>query len=163
MMEWYEIEHWRAVDDKFHAKYEFKPSPSIFAKAIRPRDETVVFKEYIILNVWPYEENGDLAQEYLDGEAWTKSLFLRFFGEEMYALDWHHEYYRFLVNSEYSRGEFGEWCVPFLPNGDYYFFLNMDMSLAWLGHPWRKTVTVVGEALVAYIETHGCPFLENSV
>ncbi|EUJ51046.1 DUF2716 domain-containing protein [Paenilisteria rocourtiae] len=160
MMRWYEIEHYRAVDDKFHARYKFKPSPSIFAKAIKPRDKAVVFKEYKIRKMLTFEENDGLTQAYLDGENWTKDLFLRFFGEEMYALDWYHVSYRFLVDSEYSRGEFGEWCVPFLPDGDYYFFLNMDMSLAWLGHPWRNTVTVVGAELVSFIEENGCPFLE---
>lgn len=160
MMEWYEIEHWRAVNEKFHARYNFQPSCSIFAKASEPRDSNVVFKEYKIVVKRTYTENDDLEQAYFDGEKWTKELFLRFFGEEMYALDWYHDYYRFLVNTEYPRGEFGEWYVPYLPDGDYYFFLNMDMSLAWLGHPWRNTVTVVGAELVAYIEENGWPFLE---
>ncbi|EUJ32670.1 hypothetical protein PCORN_01815 [Listeria cornellensis FSL F6-0969] len=158
-MEWYEIEHWRAVDDKFCAQYNFRPSCSIFAKAIEPRDSNVVFKEYkIVAN--RYTGNDDLEKTYFDGEKWTKDLFLRFFGEEMYALDWYNENYRFLVDTEYPRGEYDEWYVPYLPDGDYYFFLNMDMSLAWLGHPWRNTVTVVGAELVAYIEENGCPFLE---
>ncbi|MBC6314482.1 DUF2716 domain-containing protein [Listeria grandensis] len=157
-MEWYEIEHVRAVDDKFRAKYAFKPSSSIFARPIIPNDANVVFKEYKILSHRTYEEEAE--REYFEGEAWTKRLFLRFFGEEMYALDWYHEAYRFLVDSEYPRGEFGDWYVPYLPDGDYYFFLNMEMDLAWLSHPWRKTVTVVGAELVDYIETNGCPFLK---
>lgn len=159
-MQWYEIEYQDAVWDKFDRRYVFKPSPSIFAKAIKPRDKDVIFKEYTIFNGWPYDDDEGLTQAYLDGEVWTKQFFVRFFGEEMYALDWNHSCYRFLVDTEYPRGEFGEWQVPFLPNGDYYFFLNADMSLAWLGHPWRNTVTVVGAELVAYIEKNDCPFLK---
>ena len=72
-------------------------------------------------------------------------------GERMYALDWQHDSYDFDPRLEMDRDEsFGEWIIPIFPNGDYYIFLTKDFSNIWFGHPWEKTITLIGDELIKY-------------
>jgi hypothetical protein len=39
--------------------------------------------------------------------------------------------------------------VPsFVPDGDYYIFLTKDFQNVWFGHPWEKTITLIGDKLI---------------
>ena len=38
--------------------------------------------------------------------------------------------------------------MPVYPDGDYFAFLSEDFSEGTFGHPWEKTICVLGERLV---------------
>ncbi|GAB3774366.1 hypothetical protein GCM10027600_36810 [Nocardioides ginsengisegetis] len=39
--------------------------------------------------------------------------------------------------------------MPVYPDGDYYAFLTSDFTEGTFGHPWEKTLCVIGEGLGA--------------
>jgi hypothetical protein len=69
-------------------------------------------------------------------------------GDRLYALDWQHECYDFDPRMQPDRNDFDEWIVPALPNGDYYIFLTKDFNNVWFGHPWERTITLIGDDIV---------------
>ena len=71
-------------------------------------------------------------------------------GERIYALDYMHQCYDFDPRQEIERDEFNEWIVPIYPNGDYYIFLTKDFNNIWFGHPWEKTITLLGKDIVGH-------------
>jgi hypothetical protein len=48
--------------------------------------------------------------------------------------------------------------VSFIPDGDYYIFITKDFGNIWFGHPWEKTVTVIGDRLIKAVKARQ-PFL----
>ena len=68
--------------------------------------------------------------------------------EYILALDWQHECYWVNPHLEFLKDQFGEWTVPIVPNGDYYFFIQKDFKWGLLGHPWEKSITIFGETLI---------------
>jgi hypothetical protein len=34
--------------------------------------------------------------------------------------------------------------ISFIPDGEYYIFISKDHQNVWFGHPWEKTVTLIG-------------------
>ncbi len=67
-------------------------------------------------------------------------------GQRMYALDWHHEAY--LYDPRHPE----EPKIGFIPDGDYYFFIEENFAFGYLGHPWREEVWVYGARLIEKIE-----------
>ncbi|MDR7250575.1 hypothetical protein J2W41_003356 [Bacillus pumilus] len=72
----------------------------------------------------------------------------------MLALDWQHECYWITPYGSFEKDEFGDWAVPVLPNGDYYFFLSKEMHWGLLGHPWEQSITIFGEGLIDSFTRH---------
>ena len=80
--------------------------------------------------------------------------------EWMYALDWHHSYFRYdprlpvtehshwVEDERYMGGGYDAWFPDFYPDGDYYFFVQRDLKWGWLGHPWRREIWLFGAPLV---------------
>ncbi|KZB87633.1 DUF2716 domain-containing protein [Amycolatopsis regifaucium] len=64
--------------------------------------------------------------------------------DELYALDWHHDAYRFPTAAE-------DWPLSPFPDGDYYIYLTPDFRLGTFGHPWEYTLCVFGDELVTAI------------
>lgn len=75
---------------------------------------------------------------------------------EMYALNWQHDCFLYDPREEIP---FGYWFYDatrncnvyfpsYYPDGDFYFFASLDWSIGLYGHPWRKEMIVVGEALI---------------
>nr|MDH3176160.1 DUF2716 domain-containing protein [Bacillus pumilus] len=84
-------------------------------------------------------------------------LFFRSLSEQTnicLALDWQHECYWITPYGSFEKDEFGEWTVPVLPNGDYYFFLSKEMHWGLLGHPWEQSITIFGEGLIDSFTRH---------
>jgi hypothetical protein len=50
----------------------------------------------------------------------------------------------FRPHQQAMRGDW-QWPVEVYPNGDYYVFLNEDMTAGTFGHPWGPTLCVFGE------------------
>jgi hypothetical protein len=67
---------------------------------------------------------------------------------EMTVLDWQHPAYRFDPSQQALTWR-PDWAVPVYPNGDYYIFVNADMSEGTFGHPWEQTLCVMGPRLTA--------------
>jgi hypothetical protein len=74
-------------------------------------------------------------------------------GEEIYALDWRHECYYYDPRKLSVHGMLDDGSsipkISFIPDGDYYIFVTKDFENIWFGHPWEKTITVLGDKLIA--------------
>ena len=83
--------------------------------------------------------------------------------EWMYALDWHHSYFRYdprrpvtehdhwVEDERYGGvlgGGYNAYFPEFYPDGDYYFFVQRDLKWGYLGHPWRREIWLFGAPLV---------------
>ena len=47
--------------------------------------------------------------------------------------------------------------ISFVPDGDYYIFISRDLQNVWFGHPWEKSITVIGEKLISAGVRNGLP------
>jgi hypothetical protein len=78
-------------------------------------------------------------------------------GEEIYALDWQHDCYYFdprkLSASDMLYDDSSVTNISFIPDGDYYIFLAKDFENIWFGHPWEKTITVIGDRLIDAVKS----------
>jgi hypothetical protein len=82
--------------------------------------------------------------------------------ELIYALDWQHECF-YLDPRKLTPGLMIDYVtsstvVSFIPDGDYYIFITKDFENIWFGHPWEKTVTVIGDRLIKAVKARQ-PFL----
>ena len=73
--------------------------------------------------------------------------------EEIIVLDWQHQC--FYVNPKNIKGdtmlpdENTSIMFPsFIPDGEYYIFITKDFENIWFGHPWEKTITIIGDKLI---------------
>lgn len=66
--------------------------------------------------------------------------------EELVVLDWQHPCYRFSPHRQALNN--AEWPVSIFPIGDYYAFLNHDLSMGTFGHPWEQTLCVFGTPMI---------------
>ena len=94
-----------------------------------------------------------------------------------YALDWHHEGYRYdprrplevrsfwVEDARYQHGGYNAYFPGPYPDGDYHFYLQRDLNWGYLGHPWRRELWLFGapliDALSAPLETLGFPVKEK--
>ncbi|MGF9891181.1 DUF2716 domain-containing protein [Priestia megaterium] len=128
---------------RIYKEFKFKPSISKFPSFKVPSpfityDISHLFGEAIDLNLY------DLIEE----EALNAFKDNTLANEYILALDWQHECYWVNPHLEFHKDEFGEWMVPVVPNGDYYFFIQKDFKWGLLGHPWEKSITIFGETLI---------------
>lgn len=82
-------------------------------------------------------------------------------GEVIYALDWQHEgfYYdpRELRVDGLLDNESSIPVISFIPDGDYYIFITKNLQNVWFGHPWERSITLIGETLISAAAEHGLP------
>jgi hypothetical protein len=136
--------------DKFYADFSFRPSVS-------PTD-------------WPSIKTTkpnikiDIADFWGDGYSETKWTSLIKKGiscfttisnpqDEIIVLDWQHECFyvnpRQITTDTMLPNDQTNSLVPsFVPDGDYYIFLTKDFQNVWFGHPWEKTITLIGDKLI---------------
>jgi hypothetical protein len=78
-------------------------------------------------------------------------------GEKIYALDWQQECYyydpRNLNVYDMLDDDSSNTKISFIPDGNYYIFLTKDFENIWFGHPWEKTVTVIGDRLIGAVKS----------
>ncbi|MGB0839311.1 MAG: DUF2716 domain-containing protein [Chitinophagales bacterium] len=130
------------VWDRFYDLFDFKPSIEIFPAINTDQPQLKLDISNCFSINYPYHEL----------ETWALKLFKAISkpNERYYALDWQHPCYDFDPRQSMDRDDNGEWIVPVLPNGDYYIFLTKDFKNVWFGHPWEKTITLIGEDIVKY-------------
>ncbi|WP_008825491.1 DUF2716 domain-containing protein [Haloplasma contractile] len=136
------------VWDIIHDKFKFNPSINKRAKSFKIEQNHVI---YDISHIWKKSSFDSLCKD-LEDKMLEVFKFITHNYEEIYALNWQHESYKFNPRGEMPRDEFGEWLVPILPDGDYYFFIEKDFEWGYIGHPWQKTITIFGDELIEGIK-----------
>jgi uncharacterized protein DUF2716 len=134
--------------DRFERRFGFQASPWPDGwPAVREPTPSITFDLSPIFDrEGPHFASGvhALNAEVLRAFAWQLSDL-----PSMVVLDWQHATYRldvatFVVSDWTNR----DLPLPF-PNGDYYAFLSEDMTEGTFGHPWEKTLLVLGQRMTA--------------
>jgi hypothetical protein len=79
--------------------------------------------------------------------------------DEIIILDWQHECFfanprQITVDTMLPNDNTSIMVPSFIPDGDYYIFVTKDFENIWFGHPWEKTITIIGDKLIkAYKQT----------
>lgn len=151
MKNWIPLSHQelKLVWETLYRDFKFNPSISRFPSFRVP-------SPFITYDISAYFEDSSLlhADEDLEEKALLVFQELIRTDEYMPALDWQHECYWITPYGSFEKDEFGEWTVPVLPNGDYYFFLSKEMHWGLLGHPWEQSITIFGEGLIDSFTRH---------
>jgi hypothetical protein len=64
------------------------------------------------------------------------------------VLDWQHPTYRFWPDRlGFGEPPFGPGVTPF-PDGDYYAFFDETLQTGSFGHPWERSLCIIGPELV---------------
>lgn len=111
--------------------------------AIREPTPSVTFD----LAVIPDGPKRGAAYDAINAEALRAFVWALPDRQELLALDWQHPAYRFKPADQAMTWQ-AEWKVPVYPDGDYFAFLTEDLSEGTFGHPWEKTICVIGERLI---------------
>ncbi len=84
--------------------------------------------------------------------------------QKIYALDWHHDVFLFHPrNPEEMKSKYNAYFPSFVPDGDYYFFIEQNFQFGYLGHPWREEIWIFGEKLLTEIEKVYSEFSWNKI
>ncbi|EME63935.1 DUF2716 domain-containing protein [Amycolatopsis decaplanina] len=128
---------YRRVWDRFHAEFAFKPSTDRFQwPGIDEPAGSVTWSLSAL--------DDDPGYLLLDRMVSAVRRGLASCADELYALDWQHESYRFPTSAK-------DWPLSPFPDGDYHCYLTPDFALGTFGHPWEYTVCVFGDALVTAV------------
>jgi hypothetical protein len=135
--------------DWFYKEFLFNPStnpenwPSI--KTSKPSIKID------ITNLWGDNYNETIWNDFLQ-KAIEAFINVTNFGEQIFALDWHHECFyidpRELTPEMLTDDESSNTVISFIPDGDYYIFITKDFENVWFGHPWENNVTIIGSRLI---------------
>jgi hypothetical protein len=153
------LDIWKFFDKKF----SFKPS-------VKPQDwpSITLNEQYLkidIKNLWG-ETFDIVVWDDFELKAINAFSTISAINEYIYALDWNHDCY--LVDpknfSDFKNDLEAKYhgYISFIPDGDYYIFISKDMKNIWFGHPWEKTVTLIGTKLIDAFVTSGPLFLSAS-
>jgi hypothetical protein len=129
-----------AIWDRFYARFDFRASMTNFPGFAEPADSTTFSLSAMY---------GD-EDRYWQIRRGCEAAFLAAARSavpadgHLYALDWQHPAYRFWPHGPVETDHLGDWTVPFLPNGDYYCFVDPDLRFGTLGHPWEETLCLFG-------------------
>ncbi len=99
------------------------------------------------LSVIPDGPQRGAAYDAINAEA-LRAFVWALPGAELVVLDWQHPAYSFRPAHQALTWR-ADWRVPVYPDGDYYAFLTPDFTEGTVGHPWEKTLCVIGERLGA--------------
>ncbi|OXM46552.1 DUF2716 domain-containing protein [Amycolatopsis alba] len=128
---------YRQVWDRFSREFAFRPSTDRF--------EWPGIEEPAGSATWSLSAlDDDPGYLLLDRMVAVIQRGLASCADELYALDWHHESFRFPTSAK-------DWPLSPFPDGDYYVYLTSDFRLGTFGHPWEYTLCVFGDALVTAI------------
>jgi hypothetical protein len=129
----------------FDARFGFRPGvdPSTWPAIREPSPSVTIDLSSIFEHDGPRFAAGARAVDALGLYALTCVTEV---GDELLVLDWQHPCYRFSPHRQSLND--GAWPVHIFPNGDYYAFLNYDLSMGTFGHPWEQTLCIFGEPLI---------------
>lgn len=144
--------------NRFNKEYSFRPG-------VNPKDWPSIHSEREQLKL----DITELWQPVYDVQKWEQltragiNAFATIVSgdEEIIVLDWQHDCY-YVRPSEMSVGSMLNMLESqnpkpsFIPDGDYYIFLTKDFENVWFGHPWEKSITIVGDRLIKAYRMTGC-------
>ncbi|RNL61408.1 DUF2716 domain-containing protein [Nocardioides marmoriginsengisoli] len=144
---WVELSdsEYRWAWSNFETRFEFRAgmSPDTWP-AIREPEHSATFDLAPV-----FDREGPT---FAAGESSINAEALRAFvtalpGQTLLALDWQHPAYRF-APEDLSYSPNPTWAIPVFPNGDYYAFFTDDFSSGVFGHPWERSLCVIGQPLL---------------
>ncbi len=146
---WRELDDgaYRAIWDAFDELYGFRPgvSPSTWP-AIQEPTPSLTFD----LSVIPDGATRAVAVRAINSEA-QRCFVYELAGEPMVVLDWQHPTWSLSPADEalnpYSDDPINGQPTVY-PDGDYYAFMTVDLREGTFGHPWERTLCVMGDRLV---------------
>ncbi|MFD1245073.1 DUF2716 domain-containing protein [Paralysiella testudinis] len=119
--------------DEFYRKYNFNPSIENFPSISEPR-QSITFGLALT-------HNDAMIHELT--KCITGGLKCSTFGnEEFYYLDWQHQCY---------AGDVLELRRGYYPDGDYAIAMNKNLDFGTFGHPWERSICIIGEELVLHV------------
>jgi hypothetical protein len=128
----------------FNSRFEFRAGVSPDAwPAIREPVPSLTFDLSVIAD----GPRRGAAYDAINAEA-LRAFVWALPDAELVVLDWNHPAYRFRPADQASAWRPG-WRVPVYPDGDYYAFFTQDFTEGTFGHPWERTLCVIGERLGA--------------
>lgn len=126
----------------FDARFAFRAGVSPDAwPAITEPVPSVTFD----LGVIPDGPERGAAYDAINAEA-LRAFVWTLPDRELAVLDWQHPAYRFRPGDQALAWQ-PDWPVPVYPDGDYVAFLTPDLTEGTFGHPWERTLCVIGERL----------------
>lgn len=132
---------WARFDELFHFRAGVDPTSW---PAIREPCPSVTFD----LSTIPDGAERGAAYDAINAEALRAFVWAMPDRRALIALDWQHPAYQFFpANQALSRQ--AEWKIPVFPDGDYFAFLSEDFTEGTFGHPWERTLCVIGERRIA--------------
>lgn len=146
---WSELEDYEPVWNKFQEIYKFRPST--LAQEWPGITEPTPSRTFNINHIYGpdfHRLTRDLCEYY---SACFTNVVPK--GQSINVLDWQYPCFTFDPHAGFEFESMEDWPIPPLPNGDYYIFLTEDMSGGFFGHPWEKTICVMGEAFVNQLES----------
>jgi hypothetical protein len=140
---------YKQIWDWVYSALKFKPSiRSLDWPSIRTEEPC---RKFNIEFLWENGYNEMVHVEFVNS-AIKAFIDITLLGETIYALDWQHECFYFdprqLTADFMLKNESGIPAISFVPDGDYYIFVTKDLQNVWFGHPWEKSVTLIGERLI---------------
>ena len=93
-------------------------------------------------------------------EKIVNDIFKKLSNDDLYALDWNHEFFEYNPNENIELGyhyydtdrEVNVYFPSYYPNGDFHMFLSKDWSYGMFGHPWRNEIYVFGKKIINEFE-----------
>ncbi|MFG6504555.1 DUF2716 domain-containing protein [Microbacterium sp. P05] len=146
---------WRELDqgetsrywDLFDELYRFRPGTSPLTwPAIQEPVPSVTFD----LSVIPDGAPRAVAVRAINSEAQRCFIWV-LGGEPLVVLDWQHPAWSFSPTEEALNMECDDPIngrPTAYPDGDYYAFMTADLREGTFGHPWERTLCVMGDRLV---------------
>lgn len=93
-------------------------------------------------------------------EKIVNDIFKKISNDDLYALDWNHEFFEYNPNENIELGyhyhdndrDVEVYFPSYYPDGDFHMFLSKDWSYGIFGHPWRNEIYVFGKKIINEFE-----------
>lgn len=149
---------YRYIWDWVYSELSFKPSvwardwPSVYTRSPSLK--------FAIDFLWkgPYDRERHVG---LMKKAIETFIAITQEGETIFALNWQHECFYYDPRELRVDGLLDDTSsipvISFIPDGDYYIFITKNLQNVWFGHPWERSITLIGETLISAAAEHGLP------
>lgn len=128
----------------FSARHHFRASPHLDGwPAIHEPTPSLTF-DLATISDGPRRA---AAYDAINAEALRCSLWALEDIDELVVLDWQHPTHMMRPHVQ-ALTDPTHWKVPVYPDGDYYAFLTPDFTEGTFGHPWEKSLCVMGPRLI---------------
>ena len=152
---------YNAIWDRVYNELGFKPSCDYRGHSLNVPLPFNTNKNYA---VYGFDTTTEEQMDLIPDEIRRIFIEITQEGQKIYALDWHHSCFIYdprnldeqtdirVENPNIPCGYHMAYFPSFLPDGDYYFFIDENFSFGYLGHPWREEIWVFGDDLIDKID-----------